>query len=537
MTRTQHKQELIAGFICPQVNCNSQAIYHYRTEKGKKFYRCAVCGQGLAESIDLTPNNLSKYGGIRPILQSFSFESDNWDLRTLNPSFDERDLHRIRADFQDIKSSYFKNLVKKYIYHLCKINRSILATQKLLSCLRIFFTYLAGQNINSINEITRDTILEFINSTASSKHAIINRLWALRNFFEFGNTQGLFKIEQDIIKTEDYPKVIRGNPDPISDTVREQIEKNLHKLPEPIGRMWILAFFTAMRPDELALLKKDCLVQENANWKIIWQRRKSNDYHEVPVTRTIAKVVQEQQEYIDKLWGDDWDYLFCHYKGFSACDPYCSHIEPTKKVIPQSYGPLHMAISSLIKAENIKDENGKLALFKPRLVRPTRLTHLFEQGHDLAVVSAWAGHKNLATTSIFYTYVSCDLIDKEAGHIQTALFNTDGKPIYYQSMPKSFWENPRAHQIELNGNHINTPIYGYCGLPLEQQCDKFRACYTCIHFAAIGEKLALYIKTRDELRVKESSSKTSGHDVLAEQFGRQADQLDKIIAGLQGGQG
>jgi integrase len=536
MTRTQPKHKFIAGFICPQINCNSQAIYFSRKQKSKKFYRCAICEQEVAESIDLTPNNLSKYGGIRPILQGFYFDSDNWDLRTINPSFNERDLHRIRADFKDIKLNYFKILVKNYVYHLCKINKSILCIQKLLSCLRSFSYYLAAENINSINDITRDTILEFINLTTTGKYAIINRLWALKDFFEFGNIQGLFQIEQDIIKSEDYPKIIRGNPDPISEIVREQIEKNLHKLPEPIARMWILAFFTAMRPNELALLKKDCLVQENADWKIIWQRRKSNDYHEIPVTRTIAKVVQEQQEYIDKLWGSDWDYLFCHYKGFSHCDPYCVKIEPTKKVIPQSYGPLHMAISSLIKAEDIKDENGKLALFKPRLVRPTRLTHLFEQGHDLAVVSAWAGHKNLATTSIFYTYVSCDLIEKEAGHIQAALFNADGQPIYYQSMPKSFWENPRAHQIELSGNHINTPIYGYCGLPLEQHCDKFRACYTCIHFVAKVEKLALYIKTRDELRVKESSSKTLGHDVLAEQFGRQAGQLDKIIAGLQGGQ-
>ena len=42
-----------------------------------------------------------------------------------------------------------------------------------------------------------------------------------------------------------------------------------------------------------------------------------------------------------------------------------------------------------------------------------------------------------------------------------------------------------------------------------------------------------YIKTRDELRSKQSKALTAGQDVLVEQFGTQADQLDKIIASLQ----
>ena len=101
------------------------------------------------------------------------------------------------------------------------------------------------------------------------------------------------------------------------------------------------------------------------------------------------------------------------------------------------------------------------------------------------------------------------------------------------SLPKTFWQNPTAHQLEVSGNHLNTPIYGYCGLSLDQRCDKFRACYTCAHFVATPEKLPQYIKVRDELKVKESKALANGHDVLVEQFGRQADQLSQIIAGLE----
>ncbi len=168
-----------------------------------------------------------------------------------------------------------------------------------------------------------------------------------------------------------------------------------------------------------------------------------------------------------------------------------------------------------------------------RLTRPTRLTKLFEQGHDLAVVSAWAGHKRLVTTSTYYTHISCELIEKEAGHIQKALFNKEGKLLHYESLPKSFWENPQSHKLELSETHLNTPIYGYCGLSLDKRCEKFRACYTCPCFVATLDKLSQYIETRDKLRGKQSTALANGQDVLVEQFSTQADQLDKIIASLQ----
>ena len=246
-------------------------------------------------------------------------------------------------------------------------------------------------------------------------------------------------------------------------------------------------------------------------------------------------MVQQQQEYINHLWREDWDYLFCHYYGLSESLLSQPKLKPVKKVIPSNRNPLAVVINCLIQSENILDENGKLAQFSPKLLRPTRLTQLFEKGHDLAVVSAWAGHQHFATTINYYTKVSCELMERETGHIQRALVNAEGHKIAYESFPKSFWKNPQAHRLELNETHINTPIYGYCGLDLDQDCDKFRACYTCSCFVAIPEKLPQYIKVRDELRTKEAKALAVGDDISLDQFKQQADQLDKIIASLQEG--
>lgn len=527
------KSYKIGEFACPNQNCNARNVRLSGSgKKGKRKFYCPNCGISTVQSIDLTAKVLSQFSGRIPIEKEFSFEDEVWDLRTVTSSYHER-VSNFTVNFATVHLAWFREYVKKYIYQLCKLNKSFSYIITSSHHLRIFSQYLNEKDIQGISEINRCLIIDFMVWDKSGHYGRRNRLLTLRDFFITGTIKDFFNLEQYLIRKSDLPKQIINNPDSISNLVQQEIEKRLYKIPDPIARMWFIAFFTAMRPNELAFLSKNCLIQEGGSWKIVWQRNKTQDQHEIPITRIIAKVVQEQQKYIQDLWGDEWSYLFCDYQYLSKTDLSQPNLKPVKKVIHKSHNPLNVIIRCLIKAENIQDENGNLARFSSCLVRPTRLTQLFEQGHDLAVVSAWAGHKRLVTTSTYYTYISCDLIEKEAGHIQKALLNADGKPLYYESLPKSFWENPMAHQLELSGDHINTPIYGYCGLPLDELCEKFRACYTCRCFVAVPEKLPQYIKVRDELRAKESKAKVNGQDVLVEQFGRQSDQLDKIIASLQ----
>lgn len=525
-----YRNHKIKGFVCTK--CEAQDIYFSRINNyKKKIFRCHSCKKEQHEFMFLTNRNISYFTDNQPPIKSFNWSDEKWDLRAINPNFDRRDSEYYIVNFTSVAPDWFKGEVKKYTQYLCGINSPFATIKVELSCLRTFSRYLVKENISGFHGINRSVILDY---SAQEQKGTLAKLVGLRNFFRVGTIRDWFNIDQDIIRDADYPKQHRGNPDPMSDKVREQIEQNLHLLPEPIARLWLIGYYSASRPAELALLKRDCLVQEGQYWKLVWHRKKTNDYHEIPISRTIAQVVQQQQEYIQNLWGDKWDYLFCHYYNLSSTEPEQPKLKPVKKVITRdTNNALVFGIRTLIKALDIRDENGQLAKFKSKDLRPTRLTNLFEQGHDLAVVSAWAGHKQLATTSTYYTHVSCELMEREAGHIQKALVNSDGHYLPYESLPSSFWKTPQAHKLELSATHINTPIYGFCGLPLEQDCHKFRACYTCGSFVAAPEKLSQYILTRDELRAKESIALANGQDVLVEQFGRQAEQLDKIITGLQ----
>lgn len=526
---TWYTDHRIKSFICP--SCEAEDMYFSRINKQrKKIFSCHSCRKPQHGSISLT-NGIRRFTDNQIPVKLFNFEDNKWDLRSINPNFNERDSEYYVINFTNIAPDWFKTEVKKYTQYLCKINSAFGTIKTDLSALRSFSRYLVKENISGFYEINRNLILDYL---AQEEKGVMTKLVGLRKFFRIGSTRNWFALDQDIIRDADYPKHRRGNPDPISELVREQIEQNLHLLPEPVARMWLIGYFSAMRPAELAFLKQDCLVQEGQHWKLVWHRNKTNDYHEIPISRTIAEIVQQQLEYIQNLWGNEWDYLFCHYHNLPDNEISQYKLKPVKKVLSRDRNnTLVMSIHTLIKSVNICDENGQLAKFKSKDLRPTRLTNLFEQGHDLAIVGAWAGHKQLATTSTYYTHVSCELMEREAGHIQQALVNANGHSISYESFPKSFWENPIAHKLDLAGTHLNTPIYGLCGQPLDEECDKFRACYTCECFVATVEKLPQYINTHNQLRDKQANAMSAGQEVLVEQFGRQADQLDKIIASLQ----
>ena len=537
-----HRDYRIGEFTCPNLEkkgdkytslCNSRDIRLNGSNKnGKQKFRCNSCNCYAIESIELKKAILSRHTKI-PI-KPFDFENDVWDVRTINLAFHERS-GGLFFIFEKIQQDWLKELAKRYIYYLCKLNRSVGNISQKLTVLRRYSNYLTEKNILNINQINnRSLALEFLswdNPTITTTRKIVS---TLTDFICVGNNQKWFEIDPNLLTQDDIPKKKHSNPDPMPNSIREQIEQNLHKLPEPIQRMWVIAFYTGMRPGELAFLRQDCLVQSGSNWSVCWQRTKGKKvhYHSVPANRVVTKAIQLQQEYIKQLWGDEWHYLFCHYQRPIGKRQF-NIINPVKKVVKVRGSILKKAINYLIETEDIRDENGELGKFTDYLARPTRATELFAQGHTLSIVSAWLGHSQLATTANFYTQVSCQQIEEEAGHIQKALFNANGEYYAYESLPRSFWKNPQAHKLELGSNHINTPIYGYCGLPLDVRCDKFRACYTCHNFVAVPEKLSQYIKTRDELRGKQSKALTAGQDVLVEQFGTQADQLDKIIASLQ----
>lgn len=518
---------------CPR--CNSKKIrkagFTQSKQNKKQRYECKNCGAFFDEESNTRLRKSDEESNIRPRkstakpIKPFCFDDDVWDIRSLGWTWDGLDLYAI--SFSAIKQSWFKNLVKQYTRQEI-ITGTTIGTVKyrIYALIKLsVYLYLYHSNIVSFDQITRKILLNFCSQELVNlkPNTYICYLSALRKFIESGNLNSWFTVSGNIIIEDDYPESKKGKPKDIPKIVLEQIEKNLHKIPEPFARMWIIGFFCGMRISELVLCPLDCIKQDTrGDWCIIFWRKKGKEDHVLPISREIAKIIQEQQQYIRQHLGDSFNYLFC---GRAS-----GHTDGTFKPINKlaQTAPLANAINRLIEEEDIRDENGKLWNFTSHQLRHTRATYLFETGHEFAVVSSWLGHKGFQTTQK-YVNVKDHTLRDETAKVQMKLTNIRGEAVDWDKLPKTLQETPNAHTLAIPGDHINTPIYGYCGLPQNEECIQWKACYTCPSFIARREQLPDYIKIRDELRGKQARAAQNGETVSFDQFQQQADSLDAIV--------
>lgn len=523
-------------FVCPKCGEPGSMVtaggITGRDKSKKKIFRCKKCQQITMESCTLhkSVNLLTPFSpkSIKP----FNFDDDTWDTRGMIELDDSPKSYGL--NFAQVKIDFLKLLSKRYVLHCLRTGVSVGKLQYFLRVVSIFSDYLEmNYNITSIEEITRKIILGFMGqiSLNLSSETIRHHLSSLRGFFDTGNLLGWFNVSEHLIRTEDYPKAKRGTPHDIPTIVLNQIEENLHKLPDSIARMWLVGFFCAMRISELQLCKQDCLKQDSrGQWFIEFWRKKNKDTHRLPITLERAKIIQEQQEYIQQTFGDSFDYLFCDfYKAFKTADTLKVYNQPMPKPVRSIV--LSESINTLIKAEDIRDENGKLWKFVNQQLRDTSLTYLFETGHEMAVISKWAGHRHLRTTQK-YVRVKDKTVREETFKIQAKMVNFRGEPVEMKALPNTLQENPKVHTLAYD-DHINTPIYGYCGLPLDQDCPHWKACYTCPSFVARREQLPDYIRVRDLLREKQARAEQKGQTAMVDQFKQQADSLEAIIVSFE----
>ena len=111
----------VGDFICPNDNCQSRKMIVGGWKRQKKRFKCVVCGTSTLESCDLTAYNVvSRLSKNLPHIQKFDFAENQWDLRAINPNYHERDSYYC-VYFHKIKLIWIRDLIKQYIYHLCKL--------------------------------------------------------------------------------------------------------------------------------------------------------------------------------------------------------------------------------------------------------------------------------------------------------------------------------------------------------------------------------------------------------------------------------
>ena len=502
------------GVCCP--TCLSRDLRRTGKDKNIQNYQCKSCNVFFKEQYELKGNLLNK----QPI-KALSFEDDIWDLRQAGYYKDQIDNNEFsHLDFTIIEQIWLRRLLKKYIKMELNTGTAISTTVKTLTIFKKLSEYLKiHMDDTSYQCLQREVLLDFVfwATKGTSSSNVSNYLQHLRGFLEQAIALQWIKVPLHLIRNEDYPAYKNGEPHEIPGIVLEKINANLDKLKKPIARMWMLGLFAGMRISEIRLCPFDCIKQDShGNWFITFWRKKNKALHSLPISRDLALIIQEQQDHIKSNYSNCFSFLFCNPQG---------------KICSSSY--LSIAINKLIKEEDIRDDNGKLWHFHNHQLRDTRATHLFETGHELVVVGKWLGHKNLKVTQK-YVHVSDDTLRRETEKVQKMLTNIRGEAIDLKDLPDTLQEKPSLHVLAIpDDDHVNTPIYGYCGLPLDQQCPHWKACYTCPSFIAQKELLPSYVSIRNKLQEKNIKAQKRGETIKADLFQQQADSLNTIINSLE----
>ena len=518
-TFTEPEKRFIPDIVCPRCNkceCRKNGV----SRLGKQKYYCFSCRCKFVE------NPSRKYYGI-----NLPLGDDVWDARELGVKIPVYKKSHTKFVFTEIEQPWLKDLVKKFI----KFRATTRALGTLNSYMMVFrkFSQFLDENypgIKDIQKINRKLIIEYIhylNQQDFKPQTVITHLGGIKLFFEDGNINGWFKITPHLIRLEDYPKSKKPLPRYIPEEVIKQLNQHIDKLPEQIMRMVLVLEECGLRIGEALTLSFDCLRQDTqGDWFLFITRHKMKKEQNIPISRELVAVIQEQQQYIRDNLGKDFDYLFCgRQKGGIGNNKFL----PEPKVMTSE--PFSIYLNRLAKEENITDSNGKIWRFQSHQFRHTVGTRMINNNVPQHIVQKYLGHES-PTMTMRYAHIHDQTLKKEIAQFHDSrVVNIAGEVV--ESTNAELDSNLDLHLLKKNVLAQALPN-GSCARPLQLgECPHANACLTCGDFRTTIEFLDQHKTHLQEAEKLVKNAEEKGWKRQAEMNARVRDNLNKIITTLE----
>ena len=460
---------------CP--DCNKKNVIlksnHYDkvTKRKTKAFVCLDCGRTFKGEGKAWRTTIYRRLEKPVPCRSWEFDDDLWDLRELYPDDNEyKFTKQLFLNFDSFKSEWFKKLVKKYILSFVQLGFKHSTLVDKLSTIRYLGKFINRQALTSMEQVDRLMLATYWSQDRGnlSRTVLYKNMNTVQKFLSWGNDESHFITPPSLISIFDLPKMWIDEPDPLEESVIQAIRDNLHILPDPLQLMFVLGFWLGTRPSELCNISKDCLKldPDGSTWWVAFEREKVTDEHRLMVETDLARLIQQQQGYINELHGEDYSFLFCQYQQIGKTGyPQYPKMKAVQRppMIASDSNPMVSAIRQLIEHCNIRDSNGVLAKFTGAILRPSRATDLIRNGHSLEFVRIWLKHRYASTTKRHYTrYRPGELLD-----VSCVMANLEGKFYPYDSNPEKLRQNPELHEIDgLKTLRSQTVIYQTISQPI-----------------------------------------------------------------------
>ena len=357
---------------------------------------------------------------VQPSEQS-EFDKDIWDGRKLGA--DIRPSDRITIDFRVISQPWLRHTTKQYIKYTFATLSWATCVQKNKS-VKYFSLFLAefypGCQASDIN---RPVIIKFLTYLVTKKLAEktrLNTLVDLNIFFTLcSKNRWLDVSDKSLVYKEDYPRLKKPAPRYIPQEVLEQINKHIETLPESVMRMVLVIQESGMRVSELCRLKLNCLRQDSAgDWWLAYYQFKMKKDHTISISRELAGVIQEQQNYIRNNLGSSFGYLF---SGRSM---------GSKRFLPQNKPMNPSAFTDYLKrlctTNNICDASGQLWDLTAHQFRHSVGTRMINNGVPQHIIQRYLGHESPSMTAT-YAHLFDSTLSHEIAKYQGRTVNISGQ--------------------------------------------------------------------------------------------------------------
>jgi integrase/recombinase XerD len=428
--------------------------------------------------------DLTKSQSARELLSNPLLKKDVWStVSDLGLKLQEHFV-TLTLNFQDFYPEDFKLLAKLHILSRVRRKDSIITISGCTSRLKKFSYFLKSANIFSIQQVNNQILEEFLSYLKKSQVAevsIAGILSILKIFFDDCRLSGWLKINTYWFlgrsKRIKIPKNDEINY--IPEEVWNQLDENLHNLPEQLQRMILVIRTTGIRGGELLNLPFDCLRARGNQWRLRFNSEKYNIEDELPIIPDLVVVIKEQQSYIKKHFNHGFEKLFCG----NTSNPH--FFKPKPEVM--SLSSFNRWLNVLAHKCNICASSSQEPWnFTSHQFRRTVATIMTNAGVRDLIIQKYLRHRS-PDMQRHYKHILQQVLGEEYQELmkEKKYVDISGKVIasYKPNNPVTELMRRKMHQI--------TTQYGECHRPnIKEPCQTVNACWRCEHWQTSTDDLS-----------------------------------------------
>lgn len=407
----------------------------------------------------------------------------------------------VTVNFNKIQPKWLNLLSKLYILKRASQKISIEYININIIYLRKFAKFLQEKGFNNSKYINNELFEQFddwIHLTRLKEKSISDCYTTLTSFFDICRVEGWLDINTYWFRGRKKAITLKNDEiNYIPEEVWNQLEDNLHHFPEPMQRKILIIRTLGLRIGELLNLPLNCLRKRKNQWHLrLKETEKFKIEDELPVPLDLVPVIREQQNYIQKNFGNHYKKLFCSNSSGRKFT-----FKPVARVM--CVNTFNSWLNRLAKQYNICSKEGKLWHFSSHQFRRTIGTILTNAGVRDLIIQKYLRHRNSEMQN-HYKHIFKEVIGDEYQKLtkEKNFVNIEGK-VVANHKPQDVIEEYirlRMHQI--------TTQQGECHRSnLKKPCPTVNGCWRCRNWMTSEQDL-LYLK-QDLERLKNEIEKAN----------------------------